>query len=61
MLIAIESTHGTDIDVRDQNNLTAAYIAAAYGNDKCLAALIKERADLDYQKPQPVLSKIKIQ
>lgn len=58
MLLAIESTHEIDIDERDQDNLTAAYIAAAYGNDKSLVALIENGADLDYQRSQPVLSKI---
>lgn len=54
MLYAIVSTSHLGVDARDPGNLTASFIAAAYGNNNVLAALIDNGADVHYVRPLPV-------
>ena len=49
MLLAIRSTPEIDIDEKDQANLTASYIAAAYGNDQSLAALVDWGSNIHFE------------
>ena len=58
MLLAIGLTSKMNIDIRDQGNLTSSYLAAAYGNDKSLAALLRKGADIQFQRSQPLFREI---
>ena len=58
MLLAIRSTSERDIDEKDQGNLTASFIAAAYGNDQSLAALVDWGANIHFERSQPLYNEI---
>nr|XP_022296949.1 uncharacterized protein LOC111106520 isoform X2 [Crassostrea virginica] len=58
MLLAIRSTSERDIDEKDQGNLTASFIAAAYGNDQSLAALVDWGANIHFERSQPLYNDI---
>ena len=58
MLLAIRSTSERDIDEKDQGNLTASYIAAPYGNDQSLAALVDWGANIHFERSQPLYNEI---
>lgn len=60
MLIAIRSMSHLNIDMRDPEELTASFIAAANGNENALAALIEHGADVNYQRPPPVFIQLKL-
>lgn len=59
MSIAILSMSHSNIDMKDPGKSTASFIAATYGNDNALAALIERGADVNYQRPPPVFIQLK--
>ncbi|XP_052676314.1 uncharacterized protein LOC128157746 isoform X1 [Crassostrea angulata] len=59
MSIAILSMSHSNIDMKDPGKSTASFIAATYGNDNALAALIERGSDVNYQRPPPVFIQLK--
>lgn len=60
MLLSIVATSHMEIDLGDKENISASFIAAAFGNANTLAALIDNGADINYQRPPPVFIQIKL-
>lgn len=59
MSIAIRSMSHSNIDMKDPGKSTASFIAATYGNENALAALIERGADVNYQRPPHVFIQLK--